>query len=159
MKKTTYHPMKHFICAFWMALFLVPLPLLAQEPGCGTLGGEAFGQKMRQDLDRLREHEARFLDEFGLRTASASLPVQFHIVRTSSGGTSLSLGNVNQAVVIMNNYFQYAGLQFFQCSEPKFIDDSNLANFFISQQKNLVAKSYVDGVINIYCVNTIEGVG
>lgn len=68
-------------------------------------------------------------------------------------------GNVNQAVVIINNYFQYAGLQFFQCSEPKFIDDSNLANFFISQQKNLVAKSYVDGVINIYCVNTIEGGG
>ncbi len=159
MKKTTYHPMKHFICAFWMALFLVPLPMMAQEPGCGTIGGEAFGQKMQQDLDRLREHEARFLDEFGLRTASASLPVQFHIVRTSSGGTSLSLGNVNQAVVIMNNYFQYAGLQFFQCSEPKFIDDSNLTNFFISQQKNLVAKSYVDGVINIYCVNTIEGGG
>ncbi len=150
--------MKHTV--YTLLFGLIPFLLIAQEPACGTQGGELFAQQLLKDLDLLRQHEARFAGDPGVRTTtSASLPVQFHVVRTSGGGSSLTQGTLNQAVVILNNYFQYAGIQFFQCAAPIYIDDSNLTDFFISQQKQLVARSFVKNVINIYCVNSIEGGG
>ncbi|MBK7477439.1 MAG: hypothetical protein IPI11_16090 [Haliscomenobacter sp.] len=151
--------MKHVLLQL-LLLFLLIFTGNAQEPGCGTQGGEAFAQQLLKDLDHLRVYEAQFLEAPGIRTTtSASLPVQFHVVRTTGGSTSLTQGTLNQAMIILNNYFQYANIQFFQCAAPKYIDDTNLASYYISQQKELVAKSFVKNVINIYCVNTIEGGG
>ena len=150
--------MKHFFYA--ILVFIFPLFLGAQEPVCGAQGEAAFAQQLFKNLDLIRSLESRFLGDLSLRTTtSASLPVQFHIIRTTSGGTSVTQGTLNQAMVIMNNYFQYAGIQFFQCAAPAFIDDSNLTDYYISQQKQLVARSFTKNVINIYCVNTIEGGG
>ncbi len=114
--------MKHTV--YTLLFGLIPFLLIAQEPACGTQGGELFAQQLLKDLDLLRQHEARFAGDPGVRTTtSASLPVQFHVVRTSGGGSSLTQGTLNQAVVILNNYFQYAGIQFFQCAAPIYIDD------------------------------------
>lgn len=148
--------MKHYMLLLCL-LAAGTIALSAQEPVCGVLGQSAYMVRYRLQLDSTRAIENEFARTPATALVTTQLPVQFHIVRASNGSSSFNTAILEAAVNNMNGFFVNAGLSFFQCAAPRFIDDSNFLNFQISQQAQMVAKSYVDKVINIYCVATIEG--
>jgi hypothetical protein len=148
--------MKHYTL-FFCLLVAGTVTLSAQEPVCGVLGQSAYMLRYRQQLDSTQAIENEFARTPATALVTTQLPVQFHIVRSSNGSSSFNTAILETAVNNMNAFFVNAGLSFVQCAAPRFIDDSNFLNFRIDQQAQMVAKSYVNNVINIYCVATIEG--
>lgn len=148
--------MKHYTLLFCL-LMAGAVALSAQEPVCGVLGQSAYMVRYRQQLDSIRALENEFARTPATALVPTQLPVQFHVVRTSTGASSFNTALLETALNNMNAFFVNAGLSFFQCAAPRFIDDSNFLNFMVDQQAQMVAKSYVQNVINIYCVATIEG--
>jgi hypothetical protein len=153
--------MKHLSTkALAMLMLLLPFASFSQGAGCRLGGEKEFIELMKKNLDTLRQMEGTFRRVYDAKnTTLVNLPIQFHVVRNSTGQTGVTNSTLERSVVILNEYFANAGLRFFQCAAVKYIDDNNLHNFFISQQSSLVARSYVANVVNIYCVNTIEGGG
>lgn len=149
--------MKHYVLLILMVALAWRSALYAQE-SCGTQGYEQFVSRMHLDEPVLRQLERSFADHVIARTLQlVDVPVQFHIVRSTAGQSPVTDATIAQAMASMNGYFQNAGLRFFQCAAPKFINDNIFLNYSIGQQSQLVAKSYVEKVVNIYCVGTIEG--
>jgi len=159
-KPTLNCPMKHFIQkALYVLMFLVPFYAIAQH-GCRLGGEKEFVDLLKKDLDQIQRIEGDFRRASDARnTTITNLPVQFHLVRSSTGQTSVANATFNQAITILNQYFVNAGLSFYQCSSIKYIDDNSFVNFFANQQNALMARSFVKNVINIYCVPSIEGGG
>lgn len=138
-------------------MLLFPLSTFAQI-GCRLSGEKEFVELLKRDLNKIQRMEGDFrraLD--GQNTTLTNLPVQFHLVRTSTGQTNVTEATLERSITILNQYFSNAGLSFFQCSRVKYIDDNNFVNFYVSQQSALMARSFVKNVINVYCVPSIEG--
>lgn len=143
--------------ALLVLMLLLPLSTFAQI-GCRVSGEKEYVDLLRRDFDRIQRMEGDFRRASDAKsTTLTSLPVQFHLVRSSTGQTDVTDATLERSITIMNEYFANAGLSFYQCSRVKYIDDNNFRNFFISQQSALMARSFVKNVINIYCMPSIEG--
>lgn len=150
--------MKHFFPkALFVLMLLLPYTMFSQE-GCRVGGEKEFVDLLRRDFDKIRRMEGDFVRASDAKsTTLTNLPVQFHLVRSSTGQTTFAESNLDRSITILNQYFANAGLSFYQCSRVKYIDDNNLQDFYVSKQSTLLARSFVKNVINIYCVPSIEG--
>ncbi|MEZ0540211.1 GEVED domain-containing protein [Fibrella arboris] len=85
------------------------------------------------------------------------LPVRFHVVRRDDGTGGVSLGTLNQAVVLINQIYQPAGIAFYICGgQPDYIDDTALFDYDTGEESALADSHDVLNAINIYILNTIN---
>ncbi|MEE2931422.1 MAG: M43 family zinc metalloprotease [Bacteroidota bacterium] len=83
------------------------------------------------------------------------LPVQNHIVRESNGSGGLNTNDLASIMVILNNYYMNANIQFYECNSVNFIDNSNYYNFNSSSENTLCNANDVQNVINVYYFNNV----
>ncbi len=90
--------------------------------------------------------------------ASQYLPIKAHILRRTDGTGGLSLANLNTALAQINLYFLNvgAGVQFYFCGSPDFIDNTALFDYDSSEESALCNTRDVSDAINIYFANTIQ---
>ena len=80
------------------------------------------------------------------------LPMTFHVVRTSSGGGGIAQGQMEQALVDLNEAFAQAGMEFFQAGPVRYIDNTNYYFSLNTQQEAnaLRLDNRVPGTINVF---------
>jgi len=94
-----------------------------------------------------------------------NFPIVFHILRRTNGTGGISAEDVSREMNWANEKYDGAGIEFFQCSPPEFINDDNLfyTTFdhdwedFCGQttaEYEIAGDHNVSNVINIYYVNT-----
>ncbi len=91
-------------------------------------------------------------------TAVQYIPIKAHIVRNTDGSGGLSLADVNIALVQINRYYQNvgAGLQFYFCGSPNFINNSAYYDYDNTEETALCNANDVNSAINIYFPNSIH---
>jgi GEVED domain/Pregnancy-associated plasma protein-A len=120
---------------------------------CGTQALTAQEQqKYEQFVSRVKQK----------RTASrvdatiSYIPVKVHIVTKSDGTGSVGMGELNNAIAIVNSYYINSGIQFYFCNAtPNYIANNNLYNYAISQESILCTTNDVTDAINLYILNSI----
>jgi hypothetical protein len=94
-----------------------------------------------------------------------NIPVQFHLLRTSAGTGGITPEDATWELDQANIKFSWLGVEFFQCSPARFIDDDN---FFFTEfqydwedycgqttaEYQIAGQNNVANVVNIYYVNT-----
>lgn len=136
-----------------LSLLLILLclpPLNSQSDWCGT------------DLSRLSAEEQAAALAFSRRTIlpaarsndTDSVAVTIHIVESQSqGATDFTLTEVEAEMAKVNRIFGSAGIYFFICGSPRYIEGDAAYNFTTGNELN--QQSYVPNTINIYFVDDL----
>jgi hypothetical protein len=133
------------------------LSLNAQEHlhhECGTV----VDARSEMYFERSAPAWERFLETYdpAFENRSATyIPVQAHIIRTSSGTGGLSTDELDLAIADANSFYINANIQFFLCGEVNYIDNSTYYNLDKTEETALRAGDYVNNVLNIYFANTV----
>ena len=91
--------------ALFVLMLVLPLSAFAQF-GCRLSGEKEYVELLKRDLDKIHRMEGDFrraLD--GQTTTLTNLPVQFHLVRTSTGQSNVTEATLERSITIMNQYF------------------------------------------------------
>lgn len=131
------------LCCFMITLF--PLSALAQGE-CGTEATPEQIRYMAQDREARQSYNPR---------AVVTLPIQFHVVRTSAGTGGLTTSQLTTIFNTLNTYYDNADVQFSQCGPTNFIDSDTYYNFTQSEETALGNANDVTNVVNIYFFNTV----
>ncbi|MEZ0484988.1 GEVED domain-containing protein [Fibrella aquatica] len=89
-------------------------------------------------------------------TTMQYIPIRFHVLRRDNGTGGASVSSLNQAIVLLNQLYQPAGIAFYQCgSQPHYIDNTTFFDFDKEEEASLADGNDVFNAINIYLTNTI----
>jgi len=142
-------PLLYFVLLFTSNL------LLAQD--CATVLSEV----QKAYLQKNHKERKLFSQQNTIQKTStvSYIPVQFHIVRQTSG-----TGGINPLVLYreldsVNARYAPANMQFYTCAPPHYINDTDLYDFSFSEEPLLCNPNDVPNVLNIYYVNSIGGGG
>lgn len=118
---------------------------------CGTDPDFATLEYLKHTLELRQEMASGFSKK---ENDTLYYPVQIFIGRQSNGTGGANLIDVLEDIELANDLFINAGLQFFVCSEPIYIDDDNLYDFDYVNDYDL---NFIDieGSINLYIFNKI----
>ena len=132
-----------------IALFFIVPNTFGQE--CGT---HATPEKIKL-LSETRTQRANYQIGTTSRMPPTQVPIQIHILRTSSGSGGLTTSQITSVINDMNAYYVNANLEFVQCGSINYINNSNYYDFDQSQESALAGPNDVTNVINIYFFNSI----
>ncbi|MAD97375.1 MAG: hypothetical protein CMB99_08625 [Flavobacteriaceae bacterium] len=130
---------------------------------CGTEMSAEEYNRIKSMLPQLKKYEQEYLQARKSNNTPIlnSVPIKAHIVRNFVGGTNTPFTetDLNDAITLMNSYFQNSGLEFFLCDGINYIDSNTFFNFDSSQESQLTSANQVSGLVNIYFVNSITTSG
>lgn len=140
-----------FTCFSWTLL------CAQDEPTCGTIVTPEDELRIKKLMPEIKRYENDYfqLQQQRSSVVFSSVPIKAHIIRTDSGAGGLSVGQLNNAIALMNSYYANAFLEFFLCEEINYIDDSDFYNYTTGQESALTSPNNVDNVINIYFANSV----
>ena len=82
-------------------------------------------------------------------------PIQFHIIRETNGTGGLDPLELQGIMNGLNSYYDNANMQFYECSNVNYIDDSGNYDFLSTNKTSFTSTHDISGVINIYFFNSI----
>ena len=158
MKSMNNFPNITLIYFFVFVLFTFSQLTIAQDEPvrqCGTDIDDTNIQKLlelNRDLIQYSNYDA---SRIYLGT-TFFVPVQIHIIRTSSGTGGISSADALAAFDRLNEYYIDASIHFYQCSAINYIDNSIYYDYTKSQKTALDSAYAVSNVVNIYVANTVS---
>lgn len=136
-----------FVMPFFMA---ISFPSQGQDKICSS-------PKPSENQIQLMEEALK--NQGNLRTSSSIkyVPIKPFVVRKSDGSGGVTLGDLNQTLVNLNNTFKEMNVEFFfSKSGISYIDDSKFFNFSNKDESLLADPNDVNDAINIYFLNSIQ---
>ena len=125
---------------------------------CGTkvtLEIEAFMQTTNEACWRYIED---FLASSPSNRSMEMVPIKIHIIRNSDGTGGLDPNILPDFFSNANNYYNNANIEFEQCSDIHYIDDSAYYDFSTTQENELTSLYNIPDVLDIYFFNTLTNV-
>lgn len=119
------------------------------ELSCGTVPSK----EQIEYLNKTRKARQVFSLE-SMKDQTVYVPIVNHIIRQSNGTGGLSTATLAAAIQGLNDAYEDAHIQFFECQSINYIDNSALYNFNSSQEPSVTPNDVAD-VINIYHFNSI----
>ena len=117
---------------------------------CGT---ESYMTPQQRSI-YLQTRDAR--NSWEKAETTLDFPIQFHIVRQTSGTGGLDPLLLPSVMNDINSEYINSNMQFYECATVNFIDDSGNYNFNKSNNKSSFSATHdVSNVINIYFFNSI----
>lgn len=152
-----------FLCLTYLGRAQTQIKQHNHKHGFGCRHTELSKLELRNYFLRV-QHEKETSAQRSANASVQNIPVMFHIVRNTSGD-GVSAEEVEQSLERVNDQFEGANIQFYQCSDPNIIVSNSLfdTEFEIewSTGCNQNTPEYqidsdygVPNVLNIYCVNT-----
>ena len=143
-------------------IFAVNIEMVAQKDAlCGTVTTQADIDNIKAMLPQFKKYEEEFLNfkKNNSNPIMTSIPIKAHIVRRTNGSDGLAESDLNDAISHMNTFYANAGMEFFLCDGINYIDNDAYYIFDNSNnsgaEANLTGANNVNGLINIYFVNSI----
>ncbi len=140
---------KNYILPFLLMIF--GLPISQAQLDCGTIGtpDPNFDENTYRLFLQQRDQQLRAIDE---------VPVQIHIIRTTSGSTSLSEADVLNELAISNMHYAPANIEFVPCGPVNFIDNDDFYSINDFAEADVVYDlHHVENVINVYFAEYVLG--
>jgi hypothetical protein len=129
-----------------LCLVNISVGLKAQHEDCGTEASEEIVQNFAKTSEDRTAFHANF------RSGPVQLPLKVHIVRYSDGSGGLKHNELFDEIQALNRHYAAAGVQFFLCDQPQYIDDDYFADMGGTQRQEITAQYDQNGAINIYFV-------
>jgi hypothetical protein len=84
-----------------------------------------------------------------------TIPVQIHLIVKANGITNLTVQQIRNELVSVNQFYSNANMVFYECLAPEIIYDDSLYNYeYDTEESILLSQHYTNDVINIYFANT-----
>lgn len=147
---------KHYL---FLTMILFALTSVAQQQSCGTEITTESLEHFNRMKYKIEQLENEFLSKSiteRTSTLPTSIPIKAHIIRTSIGTGGLSEADLLDALVIVNDNYAAAGLNFFLCEGINYINDSDLYTFEENEEDAMVATYGIDNVLNIYFTDEVR---
>ena len=134
---------------FLLTLMFCSIVLTAQEIApCGTIATPEQIQYLNETREIRQQHR--------MNTNITWIPVQVHVIRKTDGTGGLSIYNVDQLMGALNLEYRSANIQFYFCSNPNYIDSSQLFTFDYSTDDTVFSNQYdVPNTMNVYFTGSI----
>lgn len=84
------------------------------------------------------------------------IPVKFFIVRSDSGTGGADIVDLVNELDLVNDYYKFADIEFYQCGPEEYIDDSYFLNLSYASEDTLEDTYNEANVINIYFAPTVR---
>lgn len=149
--------LRYFRPVFVLGWLLLSMALQAQPTECGTVtpSQDPIPPALQPAY---QQFEQQFLQQYrsGQRNSVLdTVPIQVHVVRTSSGTGGITVSDLTAAFNIVNNYYANANMYFKYCNAINYINSNTYYDFDASDEAALRAAHNVSNVINIYFFNSI----
>jgi hypothetical protein len=129
---------------------LLASTLNAQSSECGTVVPAGYEQTLAQRVAGLPAANAQ-------RSTLAVIPVQIHLIRESNGNSTITLQDIRNELDSVNYFYANAGLVFFECTAPEYIDDDSLYDFVsTTDQSIMLTNHFVPNTLNLYFAHTVS---
>ena len=97
---------------------------------------------------------SKYLNGTSLKSSDLdSVGVTFHVVVSGGNSSEITTETLIGEINFANRYYIQAGIKFFNCGSPRFIDGRETYNF--AQGDNLNRQNYVPNTINVYYVDEV----
>jgi len=117
----------------------------------GLLCGTQFTEKQIEYLNETRTARR----SFERSAVTHYVPIVNHIVRENNGMGGLSIVMLENALTELNNEYEDANIQFFQCRPVNYIDNTTWLDFNTVEEAAMTMPHEVDDIINIYYVDEV----
>lgn len=126
--------------------------LIAQQSACGTLIDASNLQRLHLQNRAWQQHKKTNQVRSG--SSIHMVPIQLHIIRTSSGTGGISETDLLAGLDRVNELFLDAQVQFYQCNSINYINSNTYYSYDYSEMTALHTAHSVSNLINIYCSET-----
>lgn len=138
------------ILLLFFAFFLYQPLVISQPIICGTHVSEsdavAFDHSAFREFQRKRATKRN--------NKKVSIGITIHIVETVVGAANIEIQKLYDELDAVNNFFASAGISFFYCGAPRFIQGRGIYTYNQAASE-LNSRSAVDNTINIYYMDEI----
>ncbi len=136
--------------------------LLSQDyDRCGYVPSQVYMDNLTNSLIKREELVNEYYKQrLAGRQAGFSIPIQFHLTRTTRG-TDQAVSDTDLLSIINNLNLAYAPMDitFMSCGATKFIDDTSLHNNFVKDIDDNKLNGYSDNfVLNFFIIGNIDGI-
>lgn len=108
------------------------------------------------DIIELNQSLEAGLPNFDIaRMSTTQMPVQVHIINNDSGNGGLEESQIGSTISRLNTAFRFAKIEFFQCSPPNIINNSDFFNH-TKNEEQYANRHDVANVLNIYVPRSIK---
>ena len=146
----------HFYILTFACLILLSKNINAQDYNCGTTIEDADLKYLDQQNKLWQLHQ---LNQPESGTTLSIVPVQLHIIRTTSGTGGIAESDFLAAFDRVNSDYFNAGIHFYQCSAVNYIDDDDYYDYDKSEMTALDNAHSISNVINIYSSDGVTSGG
>lgn len=133
------------IFTLFCSIFVLALFANAQVFPCGT-----------KSVPESSTHRQQALLYNNLR-ASAVIPIKVHVIRTNAGSTTVSYGNVQSQIALLNQQLSGSGLSFAECGPVEYINNTALYTFEKNVDESNLLGYQTSNVVNVYYASTVYG--
>ncbi len=150
--------MKNATTILMIFLSIPATSLFSQQ--CGSVPSKKYLNNLVSSLgEREKLVNQHYKQRSSRRLANFSIPVQFHVTRTTEGTSPAVSDNVLlQVLDNLNEAYASMDISFMACGQTKFIDNSPLHTNFDKDQDDSKLNQYDDlFVLNIYIVGDLDG--
>lgn len=127
---------------------------------CGSVPSEAYLDLLAAGIEEREQFVHQYFQrQISSRPTNFSIPVQFHVTRTSSGqNQAVSDEDIVKVLDNMNSAYAPMDMAFVSCGQTKFIDNTNLHTSFDKDADDSKLDQYDDEyILNIYLVGNLDG--
>lgn len=145
------------------SIFLLGLSTLTHgqhHDRCGSTPNEQYLDYLTASLaDREKLVDQYYQSQVSAQMTDFSIPIQFHVTRTSDGqDQAVSDANILNVLDQLNAAFADINMSFSACGETKFIDNTGLHTNFDKDADDSKLDQYDDNfVLNFYLVGNLDG--
>ncbi len=143
---------------YLLLLVLGSVPMFVMQTSAQTLPCPVTNESeviVRQREQRILQLKQQFVTA-NIAATPTYIAIKAHILRKSDGSGGLSLVDLNKAIAQTNTLYINAGIQFYLCGSPNYINSSTYYDFANSQESVLCWANDVTNAINIYFTNSIN---
>jgi len=130
------------------------------DPSCGTTITDSQYEELKQLRPQFefyeQEYYQKILNKSTSSTAVTSIPIKAHIVRTSAGTGGLSESDLDDAMVILNDFYANSFMEFFLCDGINYIDNDDYYDFQTNDETSMTSTNNVTNTVNVYFTDSIE---
>ncbi len=143
---------------FLLLLMLGSVPMFVMQTLAQTLPCPAINESqavIKQREQRILQLKQQFVTA-NIAASPTYIAIKAHILRKPDGSGGLSLTDLNKALAQTNALYINAGIQFYLCGSPNYINSSLYYDFTNSQETALCGVNDVTNAINVYFTNSIS---
>lgn len=129
-------------------MLLLPFFTFAQHEDCGT-------DMTPTDLQRIDAALRNSLNYKDRTPGDSTVPIKFHIIRTSSGVGGFDSTSAFDELAKVNAKYINAGIKFIHCGNIDYIDNTSYMNFEKQVSETICDLNDLPNVLNVYFANNV----